>query len=310
MSFDRSALIAACRQHGRVARVVVALVRGSAPREVGAAMLVWADGTSGTIGGGTLEHEATQAARRDLTPGRRHLSAHALGPDLGQCCGGAVDLLTEVYDLSSAEALPDDIIVRGSGEMPLAVHRLLAGVRNGSAQMRPRLESGWMLEPVLRPERNIWIWGAGHVGRALVSVLHPLPQVSLTWVDIDAARFPETCPEPVEIICAQKPETLVDYAPTDAEHLIVTYSHALDLALCHALLSRGFRFAGLIGSTTKWARFRKRLIALGHSPETTARITCPIGDKSLGKHPQAIALGVGSALLVQDQGHTKMEDTA
>ena len=78
---------------------------------------------------------------------------------------------------------------------------------------------------------------------------------------------------------------------------MLTYSHALDLDLCHRLLAHGFARAGVIGSATKWARFRSRLAALGHAPDAIARIDCPIGDPSLGKHPQAIAIGVAQAVL-------------
>ncbi len=87
------------------------------------------------------------------------------------------------------------------------------------------------------------------------------------------------------------------HAPVGAEHLIVTFSHALDLELCHRLLQRGFAFCGLIGSATKWARFRARLMDLGHGAATVGRITCPIGEPALGKHPQAIAVGVAAAML-------------
>ena len=100
MSFDRDALIERCTTHQRVARIVVAQVRGSAPREVGAAMMVWDTGQSGTIGGGALEFEAAIAAREMLASGQDRVTRHALGPDLGQCCGGHVTLLTEVYDLT------------------------------------------------------------------------------------------------------------------------------------------------------------------------------------------------------------------
>ena len=104
-------------------------------------------------------------------------------------------------------------------------------------------------------------------------------------------------PAAVTVLPAVTPAELVRHAPERAAHLIVTYSHALDLELCHRLLSRGFDFAGLIGSATKWARFRSRLRALGHAPETIARITCPIGDPALGKHPQQIAIGVAAQLM-------------
>jgi xanthine dehydrogenase accessory factor len=104
-------------------------------------------------------------------------------------------------------------------------------------------------------------------------------------------------PDHVTALPAADPARLVPHAPRDANHLILTYSHALDLALCHALLEHGFAGAGLIGSATKWARFRSRLGALGHSPAQIARIRCPIGTPGLGKHPQAIAIGVASSLL-------------
>jgi xanthine dehydrogenase accessory factor len=167
-----------------------------------------------------------------------------------------------------------------------------------------------MVEPVRTPERDIWIWGAGHVGRALAGVLAPLPDLRLTWIDVEAGRFPEHVPDAVNIVTARRPEELARHAPARAEHLILTFSHELDLALCHALLHRGFRSAGLIGSTTKWARFRSRLAALGHPPEAIARITCPIGDPALGKHPQAIALGVAAGLLATASQARDQEESA
>jgi xanthine dehydrogenase accessory factor len=97
-------------------------------------------------------------------------------------------------------------------------------------------------------------------------------------------------------LVAVNPADLVA-APPEAEHLILTYSHALDLELCHRLLGHGFASCGLIGSRTKWARFRSRLAALGHGEASVARIRCPIGDPTLGKHPQAIAVGVAQEVL-------------
>ncbi|MBU0643094.1 MAG: xanthine dehydrogenase accessory protein XdhC, partial [Alphaproteobacteria bacterium] len=126
MSFDRDALAQAIAQYGRVARVVVAEVQGSAPREVGAAMLVWATpegfGQSGTIGGGTLEFEAAKAAFE-----APRLNRLPLGPAMGQCCGGAVTLLTEAFD--TVEDIPQDIYARGPGEMPFAVKKALTLAR-------------------------------------------------------------------------------------------------------------------------------------------------------------------------------------
>lgn len=295
--FDRAGLIAACAAHGRVVRVVIAAVRGSAPREAGAAMLVWAGGQAGTVGGGALEYELAAAAR-DLTRDTR--SRHALGPDLGQCCGGAVEVLSEVFDLARAEALPHDVVARGPDPMPLSIKRMMKAARNQGSLPPTQLIEGWLVEPVRPADRPLWIWGAGHVGRALVDVLHPLPGFRLTWVDTDAARFPDHVPAAVTAVPAADPVALVPHAPQDAAHLILTYSHSLDLGLCHALLCHEFAACGLIGSATKWARFRSRLAALGHADDQIARIQCPIGDPSLGKQPHRIAIGVAHRLLLED----------
>ncbi len=231
-------------------RVTVTGTRGSVPREAGAAMRVWADRIEGTIGGGALEWEAMRIAREMLAAGRGSAERSIpLGPDLGQCCGGAVRLRFD----------------RAAPEPP-------AGA-------------------------PLWIWGAGHVGRALVHTLAPLPDLAITWIDVAGDRFPDPVPGGLTRIVAAEPTRLVPRAPAGGRHLILTYSHDLDLDLCHALLRHGFAACGLIGSATKWARFRARLRQLGHPDAEIGRIACPIGDPSLGKHPQAIAVGVAAGLL-------------
>lgn len=301
MSFDRAAMNRLVAAHGAVVRVVVAEVAGSAPREAGAAMVVWAGGQVGTIGGGALEYEAAARARGMLASGAGdRLDRMALGPALNQCCGGAVTLLSEVWDRARLDGLTGAVVARplpGAGEMPLALRRILARARGAGLRPATRVVQGWFVEPVADPTREIWIWGAGHVGRALVAVLAPLPGLRLTWIDTDAGRFPEV-PEGVVQRIAANPAVLVDEAPADAEHLVLTFSHALDLELCHRLLGHGFGALGLIGSETKWARFRSRLRALGHPDDRISRIACPIGQPELGKHPQAIAVGVAADLLI------------
>lgn len=321
MSLDLTALRAAVATHGTLARVVIARVAGSAPREVGAAMLVWPGGQSGTIGGGALEYEAAKTARAALANGAGWLRRHTLGPDMGQCCGGAVVLLCEIIDAAllarwegglsaprgdaaPPESLPgkmkDRVVARPAGgarEMPLSVRRVLEHARSRGARPAAQLLDGWMIEPVLQPDLPVWIWGAGHVGRAIVGVLAPLPEIGITWIDTDATRFPESVPADVAAVPVADPVRMMGHAPDDAHHLILTYSHALDLALCDAALRRGFGGAGVIGSVTKWARFRKRLAGMGHAPAQIARIACPIGDPALGKHPQAIAIGVAARLV-------------
>lgn len=237
-------------------RITITKTAGSVPREAGTQMLVWADRTEGTIGGGALEWEAIAEARKMLRDGRMtHSAKIPLGPTLGQCCGGSVSL---VWEHADAMDIP--------------------------------------------PARPLWIYGAGHVGRALVHVMAPLPDFAITWVDTDADRFPDT---DVTTLVARDPALVVRHAPPEADHLILTYSHEIDLALCHAVLSHKFNNAGLIGSATKWARFRTRLAALGHSPAQISRIACPIGDPSLGKHPAAIALGVATAMISAEGRQTK-----
>ena len=293
--FDLTALHTAITRHGRVARIVVAASEGSAPREVGTSMLVWAAGQSGTIGGGALEWQAVLRARALLAPGGTDLTRLALGPGLNQCCGGAVTLLTETYDAAPA----GPVIARASAgqDMPLSVKRLLAGARNGGQIPAATFIQGWMVEGTSPTPSPLWIWGAGHVGRALVDVLSPLPSLALTWIDIAADRFPPN--PPARILPLPDPADAVALAPSEAAHLIVTFSHSLDLELCHRLLTHGFSSCGLIGSVTKWARFRSRLAALGHAPDHIARITCPIGNPAFGKHPQAIAIGVAADLLAR-----------
>ncbi|MBF9046108.1 xanthine dehydrogenase accessory protein XdhC [Rhodobacterales bacterium LSUCC0031] len=232
-------------------RVTITAVQGSAPREVGAAMLVTSEDITGTIGGGALEWEAMRIARAMLAEGRDQAEHRLpLGPALGQCCGGAV-----VLQFEQAESL----------------------VQHAGAPL--------------------WIWGAGHVGRAVAAVMAPLPEVAITWVDDSAARFPEKPPEGVDIVVATDMARLMAHAPPLAHHLILSYSHEIDLGLCHAALGHGFASCGLIGSETKWARFQARLKALGHRDAEISRILCPIGEPELGRSPQAIAVGVARRLL-------------
>lgn len=240
--------------------VQITATRGSVPREAGTAMEVNATGTRGTIGGGALEFEAITLARallaRDAVEEER---TFPLGPSLGQCCGGAVTLrFTREVCVTDEDRAP-----------PCAslAHRGFDGA--------------------------LWLWGAGHVGRAIVAAL-PMGAGAITWVDTGLARFPERVPDHVRLLPAKDMSRAVALAPAGARHLILTYSHEIDFALCAALLRRGESDIGLIGSETKKARFFKRLRALGLDP---APIRCPIGDKALGKEPAQIARGVVMEIL-------------
>jgi xanthine dehydrogenase accessory factor len=315
MSLDRDRLERLVARHGRIGRVVVAGTQGSAPREAGAAMCVWADGQDGTIGGGALEWQAAQDARAMLAGGApARVARLPLGPALGQCCGGAVTLASILWDAARLGALAGAAhatpLPGAPPAMPLAVRRILQRAREGTAPGPARIVEGWLVEAVTPPARAVWIWGAGHVGRAAAAVVAPLPGLAVTLVDTDPARLPDPLPPGVAARTDPDPVRLVADAPGDAAHLVMTFSHPLDLALCDAILRRDFGSLGLIGSASKAARFRARLTALGHAPAQIARIDCPIGDPSLGKHPQAIAVGVAAALLSAPRATRSARDSA
>ena len=274
MRFAPEKIAALVAREGQVVRVVVAEARGSTPRELGAEMLIWADGQEGTIGGGQLEYEATRRAQAQGIAGvRRAEGRYPLGPDLGQCCGGSVTLAFELYD---ADSLP-----KGTARAPGDAERAFV--------------------PQSAEPQEVWVWGAGHVGQALVRVLAPLHGFRITWVDTGVDRFPEGDWAEVTLLPTPEPARLMAHTPAGARHYIVTYSHALDLELCHAALQTQAGGIGLIGSQTKWTRFAKRLGEMGHGPEALERIACPIGDPSLGKEPQAIAVGVVAELLARQE---------
>ncbi|MDW4500405.1 xanthine dehydrogenase accessory protein XdhC [Sulfitobacter sp. D35] len=234
--------------------------RGSAPRDTGTAMKVTEKDIEGTIGGGALEHRAVALARDLMARGDAELSrSYPLGPDLGQCCGGAVTLRFTRQPCRT-DAVPQT-------PLPAA---LPTGERC-----------------------DLWLWGAGHVGRA-VALAAPPEAFRITWIDSAAERFPKSVPDHATALPAADMPLLATRAPQGAHHLIFTYSHDIDFALCAALLDRGATAIGLIGSDTKRARFFKRLRAAGLDP---APITCPIGDKSLGKRPDQIARGTIAALM-------------
>ena len=194
MGFDLDALRQAANKYGPIARVVVADVAGSTPRDIGASMLVWKTGQSGTIGGGALEYQAAHTAREAIEQGKTSalFSRHPLGPDLGQCCGGSVALVTEFFSTQSMPQADGNLFIRritGASTLPFAAKRVLADHRGQGVLPKPGLYDGWMIEPVFAPSAQLWIWGAGHVGRALVHMFAPLPDLEITWVDTDLSAY-------------------------------------------------------------------------------------------------------------------------
>ncbi len=254
------AALAEASAAGRAAVLVTLLeVEGSTPREAGAKMLVTADAIAGSVGGGHLELELVNQARAILArissgeeaggPAIREL---ALGPSLGQCCGGRTRVL---------------------------------------------------VEPILPARWRVAVFGAGHVGKALVKLLADLP-CAVTWIDPRPEELPPSPAPSVRCVLSETPADEVADLPAGADLVVTTHSHALDQEIVEAALKRGtHRYLGLIGSRTKRATFAKRLAARGFTAEQIAGITCPIGIAGIsGKEPAVIAVAVAAELLQLERG--------
>jgi xanthine dehydrogenase accessory factor len=160
-------------------------------------------------------------------------------------------------------------------------------------------EPDWWLEPLATSDLPLVLYGAGHVGRALVRALEGLP-FRITWMDERPAAFPDgIAPQVIVQNQPVDPALLMRTLPANAIHIVMTHSHPLDLAICHAVLQQDdFRFLGLIGSATKRARFLKRLRELGIAEAQLGRLVCPIGLPGIAdKRPAAIAVATAAQLL-------------
>lgn len=278
------------RGQGPCVRVAVRAVRGSAPREPGASMIVFARGEAGTIGGGHLELVATRIARERLAtpgpgPGLAPVMRFPLAASLGQCCGGIVELWFQRYEAADAPALAQALRLRAEGAPAQAIAPLAS--RDPDAVRYERFSPG------LTP---LWLFGAGHVGRALVHVLSPLP-FAITWVDSREEAIDSL--DGVRGLHALDPAQEVAAMGAGDWALVLTHSHDEDYAICEALLRHGrFGWAGVIGSAPKAKRFRQRLGQRGFAAGAIARLTMPIGIGGIrSKEPAAIAVAVAAQLL-------------
>jgi xanthine dehydrogenase accessory protein XdhC len=257
--------LAAWLARGEAAVLVrIAAVRGSTPREAGAAMLVSLGQRLGTVGGGRLEETAIAAAHALLRGGGVAASLDIpLGAAIGQCCGGHVTLRLERATRATVETL--------------------AAEAEAERAARPTL----------------YLFGAGHVGRALAHVLAPLP-FRLRWIDSRPEEFPAVIPDGVARIVTAHPVDEIALAPPRAGFLVLTHSHALDFTLAEAILRRRDAFyAGLIGSATKRRRFGRWYAARGGEAGDLVRLTCPIGAGIPGdKRPEIIAAMTAAELLM------------
>lgn len=260
MTLDLRAQALAWQLAHRPAVVVEVLrAQGSVPRGAGTRMLVAADAVLGTIGGGHLELKAIASARRLLAGGAEAPEQHV---PLGPALGQCCGGAVTLRLLPLDDARPAD----------------------------------W---PDAAPRFTLQLYGAGHVGRAIVRLLDDLP-CRVQWIDERESEFPtEPSAAHIERVCVEPVEAEVALAPPGACYLVLTHSHDLDMAITEAILKRAdFAYLGLIGSATKRARFLHRFEARGIAPEALARLTCPIGVPGIeGKEPEVIALAVVAQLL-------------
>ncbi|WP_454731205.1 MULTISPECIES: xanthine dehydrogenase accessory protein XdhC [Cupriavidus] len=297
------------------ALVTIAEVKGSAPREAGIRMLVTAGDLVGTIGGGHLEWRGMEIARGMLaaraapdTGGpARQVVRIPLGPALGQCCGGVVRLAFEVLgeaDLPWLEAVQEAFAAGRSLARTVPAH---GPVRHAPAPaLLPSVtldrHGGWT-DVMVPDEMQVVLFGAGHVGHALVTLLASLP-CRVHWVDERDTLFPAGLPANVGAEATDTPEAVIDAAPAGSYFLVMTHSHALDQTLCERILRRDdFAYFGLIGSKTKRARFEHRMAEHGIDPARFAEMTCPMGIAGItDKAPAMIAVAIVAQLLqVRDQ---------
>jgi len=286
MKQSRSAVTSAWQQavtelrQQRTPAVLVSVdsIVGSTPREPGARMIVTAHHLYGTIGGGNLEYQACRIARNQLArhqlerPAEKGLQRFPLGAGLGQCCGGLVNLMFETLDADSDWA--------------------------GITQEDDNLE--------------LYLFGAGHVGTALVRSLCDLP-INITWIDTRDDMLPEVPSVGVNAICTDTPEAEVDAAASGSYFLVMTHDHSLDQRLCEQILRRDdYAYFGLIGSLAKRRNFETRMRRRGLDAQKFGRMTCPIGIGDISsKQPAQIAIAVAAEILqVYDRQLRCVQDNA
>ena len=309
----------------RAVLVTVAGIRGSAPREIGAKMIVTSTETIGTIGGGQLEYQSTRIAVGMLDDPHTTLRSFPLGTSMGQCCGGVVEILFEpvpdgmpswLRDLSAlhGQREPAVIATRMSRSKPAKLVVTASEVFGGDASDGESLlvskardllagrpvtvrDVQELYEPVVAPDFNIAVFGAGHVGTAIVNALSVL-DCNIRWVDSRRKMFRKVPPN-VRAIEALDPALEVAAMPANSFYLVMTHSHAMDFEICDRILKRhDARYCGLIGSVSKRRRFEKRYRQQGMAQDTIDQLICPIGvDGINGKKPAEIAVAAAAEIL-------------
>ena len=309
----------------RVVVVTVAGIRGSSPREVGAKMIVTSDATVGTIGGGQLEYQSTRIASEMLDAEEKPTTRKfPLGASMGQCCGGVVDILFEPISSGLPAWLQDLRGLHGQREPAVVVTGIGSDTQKfvvtadnqfGSADekalvaivdsARQGLAEGngtyriddWFVESIVGSDFNIAVFGAGHVGSAVVASLSSL-DCNIRWIDSRRNIFRNT-PSNVRAIESSEPALEVAAMPLNSCYLVMTHSHAIDFEICDRILRRAdAAYCGLIGSVSKRRRFETRYREQGMSQAVIDELVCPIGvDGISGKKPAEIAVSAAAEVL-------------
>lgn len=297
-------------------------VKGSVPREPGARMIITSERQWGTVGGGNLEYQTINIARSRLEANAAapYTQLMPLGPALGQCCGGTVEILFEMIThanaphrvfggnaefcgilrraISGVERTEFELVVTGKPES--AAFTIVSG--GDSSNRDPASNDLEILEEQLsRRLPQVWVFGAGHVGTALVAQLSLLP-CDVVWLDEREqylnSGYGGVGPGGITTVVTDDVVGEICNAPADTSFIIMTHSHAVDYELCREILSGNSSFVGLIGSQTKRGNFEHRLKRRGFSESTIAKLRCPIGiDAIQSDQPSAIALGVAAQLV-------------
>jgi xanthine dehydrogenase accessory factor len=300
-------------RHGTAGLLSVIGAAGSVPRETGARIVLQpAGGFYGSIGGGRLEYEAIAAAHATLRAGRgaAQFRDWPLGPNLGQCCGGMVKTLTETFDRSDMAAVRRLEEAEKAGAF-VTVSRVnddgriaRALVLRGTAGKHEDVAAATLAKTPFKEHFGeattpVLLFGAGHVGRAVVLALAPLP-FTVRWIDSRPDQFPQYVPQNVVTVCTDAVDRELAEAPRDAVIIVMTHSHPLDFDITVAALRRRtFDFVGLIGSETKRARFTSFARQMGVAESDINRLVCPIGITEIkGKEPAVIAAALAAQLLM------------
>lgn len=289
--------------------VTVGEVKGSSPRETGTKMLVDEHRVQGTIGGGNLEFFAIEHARTLLRQNNQNqITQHTtpLTPQYDQCCGGVVQLLFETVNPKTSNWLRDLKKCLSESRQACLVTDLKQNRRfiqplsesKGIEQSQWQRESSRLIEPVQKQTLPVFIFGTGHVGKAIIQQLQNL-DVHITAIDNRADQLPAFEADNVTAILTDDWQTQVEQAPDNAYFLVLTHSHNLDFQIGEAILKRDrHHYFGLIGSRTKKVRFERQYKACGITETQLDNMTCPIGLPNIpGKSPATIAASVVAQIL-------------